>query len=289
MSDDAIIHAGQRLAWIRQLSRHAKAQRDHSAIRFRGRSTTWAELEERSRRLAGALQARSVSKGDRVIPLATNRPEFIEAFLAIGRLGAIAVPLNFRLAPYEIAYLVRNSGARCVNVEDILTSRITEIWAETLDGTRCLVVGVPPEDAGTCAEAYEGAISAAEPHTRDGPDDIREVALIMYTSGTTGRPKGAMLSYENLLAAEHHTDHRIPTRRARRSSCGDIAVVPYSRNQSDSPLPKSRTDDSHRPALLGLPFECRIECLGQGNIRARAHRSHRLCDTQLRPDSRETL
>ena len=81
-------------------------QPDATALRFLGHTTTWGELDRRVTALAGALSRRGVGFGDRVLILMLNRTEFIESFLAANMLGAIAVPVNFRMTPPEIAFLV---------------------------------------------------------------------------------------------------------------------------------------------------------------------------------------
>src|SRR3954449_6778922 len=165
--------------WVDHVARHAFTQPDGVAIRFGDRSITWRELHERVTALAGAFAERGVAPGDRVAILMTNRPEFVEATLAANAAGAIAVPVNFRLAPEEVAYVLRDSGAKLL---------VTE---EALRGT----ADVPVLVAGP---GYEEAIAGAEPAPAAEVDE-RDVALIMYTSGTTGAPKGAMLTHLNLL------------------------------------------------------------------------------------------
>src|SRR3954449_10972322 len=165
--------------WVDHLARHAFRDPDGVAIRFEGRTITWRELHERVGALAAAFARLGVAPGDRVAILLTNRPEFVEATLAANAAGAIAVPVNFRLAPEEVAYVLRDSGAKLL---------VTE---EALRGT----ADVPVLVAGP---GYEEAIAGAEPAPAAEVDE-RDVALIMYTSGTTGAPKGAMLTHLNLL------------------------------------------------------------------------------------------
>lgn len=170
-----------------------------TALRFLGRTTTWADLRTRVQALAGALSRRGVGPGDRVMILMLNRPEFVEAVLAANALGAIAVPLNFRLTPAEIAFLVDDSGARVVITEEVLAPVATGVRniAPLLDTV--VVAGTPSADAAEDAVLfYEDLMNeAAEP---PAPVDIpnEAPALIMYTSGTTGRPKGAVLTHANL-------------------------------------------------------------------------------------------
>src|SRR3954453_24201167 len=106
--------------WVDHLARHAYSRPDEVAIRFEGRSITWRGLHERVGALAGAFAVRGVERGDRVAILMTNRPEFVEAALAANALGAIAVPVNFRLAPEEVAYVLRDSGAKLLVTEEAL-------------------------------------------------------------------------------------------------------------------------------------------------------------------------
>jgi fatty-acyl-CoA synthase len=172
--------------WVDHVARHAYARPDEPAIRFEGTTTTWRELDRRVGALAGGLAARGLAPGERVVVLMTNRPEFLETVLATNAAGAIAVPVNFRLSPEEVAYVLDDSGATVVVTDPLLAPLATAAI-----GARELAVIVAGDD-------YESVITAAA----DRPDvtiDERDVALIMYTSGTTGRPKGAMLTHLNLL------------------------------------------------------------------------------------------
>lgn len=188
-----------RLTWVDQVTKHARSRPDRAALRFRGATTTWAQLDDRSRRLSNALRSRGVGEGDRVLLLMTNRPEFVESLVAINRLGAIAVPVNFRLVAEEVGFLSKNSGACAVVVEESLAALVGTVRSGNEKALPCLVVGDEVTHAGPGAERYEEALSAAEPLAGEGPQDLQSCALIMYTSGTTGLPKGAMLTYENLL------------------------------------------------------------------------------------------
>ncbi len=174
--------------WVDNLARHALSRPDRAAIRFEGRTITWADLHDRVGRLAGALSRLGVARGDRVAVLMLNRPEFVETVLAANRIGAIAVPVNFRLVPAEIAYVLGDSGATVV-VTDPTLAPVAE--AAVAEGPGAIPVLVAGPD-------YEAALRDA-PAAPEVVIDERDVALIMYTSGTTGRPKGAMLTHLNLL------------------------------------------------------------------------------------------
>src|SRR5690625_1119569 len=109
-----------RNTWNNWVAGHALMRPDKVAFRFRGQSTTWRRLDDRSEAMASALARRGVDRGDRVLLLTLNRTEFFEAVLAVNALGAIAVPVNFRLTPPECAYIAQNCGATAVFTEPAL-------------------------------------------------------------------------------------------------------------------------------------------------------------------------
>src|SRR5262249_42386114 len=106
--------------WVDHVARHAYSIPDEVAIRFEDRSITWSELDDRIRRVAAGLAAVGVEKGDRVAILMTNRPEFVEVAIAANMIGAIGVPLNFRLAPDEAAYILSHSAAKVIVTDNVL-------------------------------------------------------------------------------------------------------------------------------------------------------------------------
>ncbi|MBV8930350.1 MAG: long-chain-fatty-acid--CoA ligase [Mycobacteriaceae bacterium] len=188
-------YRSRRQNWITQLARHALMQPDTTAFRFLGKTLTWGELHGRLEALADALSRRGVGFGDRVLILMLNRTEYIESLLAINALGAIAVPVNFRLTPAEVTYLVADCEARVIITESVLAPVASAV--RELDPTLATVIvaGGPTDDH---TLGYEDLLAEhGEPHPPvDIPND--SPALIMYTSGTTGRPKGAVLTHTNL-------------------------------------------------------------------------------------------
>jgi fatty-acyl-CoA synthase len=188
--------------WVDHVARHAHSRPDAVSLRFDGASTTWRALDDRLRRLATGLSARGVVKGDRVAVLMTNRPEFLEAVLAANLLGAIAVPVNFRLAAREVAQLLADSGAT-VLITDAMLAALARVASQGAGGpVKVIVTGLDAAgDAsdGGDVESYEGILARTEPDPPEVEIDERDIALIMYTSGTTGLPKGAMLTHLNLL------------------------------------------------------------------------------------------
>ncbi|WP_433660622.1 fatty-acid--CoA ligase FadD5 [Nocardia sp. CA-128927] len=183
--------------WNNQIAVHAQMRPDAVALRFRDADTTWRQLHERSLKFADALARRGVGFGDRVLILALNYPEYVEAVFGINALGAIAVPVNFRLTPPEVAYIVSDSGAKAIVTDTMLLPLASAVRAQSATLETCFVIG------GTTADGVFGfddvLAEEGDPHTPlDIPEDTP--SLIMYTSGTTGSPKGAILSYANMNA-----------------------------------------------------------------------------------------
>lgn len=188
-------YLARRQNWVNQLERHALMQPGAMALRFLGNTITWAELHRRVAALAGALSRRGVGFGDRVMILMLNRPEFIESVLAANMIGAIAVPVNFRLTPAEIAFLVDDCEAGVMITEPVLAAVAGGVRNITSVLNTIVVAG---DTADENLLAYEELVDEA-----DGPSGQLDIpndspALIMYTSGTTGRPKGAVLTHTNL-------------------------------------------------------------------------------------------
>ncbi|CAM5546788.1 fatty-acyl-CoA synthase [Streptomyces spiroverticillatus] len=154
------------------------------------RSFSYADLHDRSTRLAHVLHARGVRRGDRVAHLGPNHPSFLETLFASGLLGAVFVPLNTRLAMPEIAYQLADSGARILIHHPSVHGTTDNAPGTTLT-TALDLLEVGPD--------YEAALAAAPAATIDEPVSPDDVCIIMYTSGTTGRPKGAMLTHANLV------------------------------------------------------------------------------------------
>lgn len=188
-------YLARRQNWVNQLERHAMMQPDALALRFVGNTMTWADLRRRVAALAGALSGRGVGFGDRVMILMLNRTEFVESVLAANMIGAIAVPLNFRLTPTEIAVLVEDCVAHVMLTEAALAP--VAIGVRNIQPLLSVIVvaGGSSQDS---VFGYEDLLNeAGDVHEPvDIPND--SPALIMYTSGTTGRPKGAVLTHANL-------------------------------------------------------------------------------------------
>ncbi|MEE4496204.1 long-chain-fatty-acid--CoA ligase [Streptomyces sp. BE230] len=192
------LDAARRLSLGAQLTRFAGRHPDRLAFRFEGRELTYAELDGRVSRLARALRARGTGRGDRVAVVMNNALEVLESYFAVVRLGAVAVPVNFRLVAEEIAYVLADSGTSAVLTDAALAPVVTEALARNGRALPVLSTGEGERPEGVAS--YEAAL-AEQP---DAPLIVdvheNEPAFIMYTSGTTGRPKGAVLTHLNLVA-----------------------------------------------------------------------------------------
>ncbi len=163
---------------------------------YLGRTWTWREWNDRVRRAAGALRALGIGRGDVVSFLDKNHPACVEISLAAASIGAANAIINWRSAGDEVDYAVNDSGARVLFVGQELMPTIEEIRDRLTAVER--IVEVTPD--GADGDAYEALIAAAEPYAGDPAVEPDDVCLVMYSSGTTGRPKGIMLTHRNMIA-----------------------------------------------------------------------------------------
>jgi|YNPNPStandDraft_1061719.scaffolds.fasta_scaffold19270_2 acyl-CoA synthetase (AMP-forming)/AMP-acid ligase II len=178
---------------------------------------TYEEVGFRASCLALFLRDRGISKGDRVAILEFNSHRFLEAYYALAALGGILNPLNFRLSAGELAYIIRDSGSRWLlansRFRDLVTGTISHgvplegiVW---MDGASSL-------DSGLDEVEYEEALGEKNRWISPEPVEENQVAHLYYTSGTTGRPKGVMLTHKNVcvhalgtIAELHLTDRDV--------------------------------------------------------------------------------
>lgn len=183
--------------WVRRWS---EVHPQKTAIHFEDRAISYGELHARSEAVASWLQSLGLEKGDRVAVLLDNCPEFIELYLACARLGAIFVPFNFRLATPEIDYLLVNCRPRLFVFRDSLAEKIAPLnLAGYQPPMAAAVVGEKSGDHRVLDYLnISGQFSGERPFVTSslGPSDPEEPQVIMYTSGTTGHPKGAVLTYK---------------------------------------------------------------------------------------------
>lgn len=174
------------------------AQRDpeRMAIAMGDRELTWAQLDDRTSRLAQGLRGLGVGLGDRVAALVPNCVEFCETVLACFKLGATFVPLNYRLAPAELAEIIDRCGATTIVADRTMLDKLLEYDEQSVRRLR-LIVTTAPRDGERLFEEVVAASAPEDPRVSFAGD---HPAFICYTSGTTGVPKGAVLSHRNVLA-----------------------------------------------------------------------------------------
>ncbi len=177
---------------------------DKMAIIFRDQKTSYGEFNRRANQVANALMGLGVQKGDRVALLLHNIPLFPEAYYGILKAGAVVVPLNVLYKSGEIAYIVRDSGAKALLTFAPFAAAALGAAPEAPE-LKHVIVAAPMAIPGALAWGEViGKASDAEPNV---PVDESDLAVLSYTSGTTGRPKGAMLSHGNLLANIESCSH----------------------------------------------------------------------------------
>lgn len=167
---------------------------DRTALIFEEQSWTYGEFAQRVRQIAGVFKERGVCMGDRVAFLVFNQPAFLETMVAANALGAIFVPLNFRLTGEELAFIIGDAGVHTLIVDPGLTGVIEPV----LDRLPCQEY-FEVSDADGRFEALEPALANAAPLKDAVFLGAHDTLLIMYTSGTTGLPKGAMLTHGNFV------------------------------------------------------------------------------------------
>jgi long-chain acyl-CoA synthetase len=175
------------------LATHARNTPDKDAIICGAERLTFRELDESTDRLANALRAQGVEVGDRVAIQLHNTVEFARAFMAATKAGAIAVPVNTRLAPAEIAYILADSAPRAVFFSDETRESFEKAVGDSGSIVR-ITSGAPR--AGE--HGIAALIAAGAPGTPAVPPEFDD-SMIVYTSGTTGKPKGAILTQANSI------------------------------------------------------------------------------------------
>jgi fatty-acyl-CoA synthase len=177
------------------IDRNAAFTPDKPALRYQGQVWSYAVLSERIAALARAMKSQlGVHRGDRVAVLALNSSDYLALPYACARLGAMLVPLNWRLALPEQVFILRDAGVKALFIEAAFDV-VREPLAEVLPETRIVGLDYTPEPGSDLAMLVgAGTGDGREPHV-----DWRAPVLLVYTAGTTGRPKGAVLTQEALL------------------------------------------------------------------------------------------
>jgi fatty-acyl-CoA synthase len=185
------------------IDRNAAFAPDKAAIRFAGAEISYASLAQRIANTARALRSElKVARGDRVAILAANHPDYLVLLYACARLGAMLVPVNWRLAVPEQLYILKNAGAKVLVVEPAFAA-VVEPLRQAAPEARVVGLDFTPPGASSLSDLVTGAAAGRI----ESGGDTTSPLLIVYTSGTTGHPKGAVLRQEALISNAAMSQH----------------------------------------------------------------------------------
>jgi long-chain acyl-CoA synthetase len=183
---------------------HGVERRDHVALRVGDRAITYGELHERTSRVANGLLAEGVDPQDRVAFLDKNGPEYFDVLIGGAKVNAVDVAVNWRLAAPEVAYIVNDAQAKVLIVGEEFVPVLDAIEGDLTTVKKILVVGAHPRHESF--DDWTARHDATDPGLQAGPNDV---ALQFYSSGTTGLPKGVMLTNTNLFTAMDGLSRRL--------------------------------------------------------------------------------
>lgn len=170
---------------------------ERDAMVFDGARWSYEQTYERVNRLANAFRGLGIGKGDRIGILQVNCSQYIEAYFASAKTGAIFVPLNFRAKGEELAYMIGNAGAKALIAGERYLEIVERILPETPTVKQCVCLDAVRKDKFHCYEDLIRSSQADEISEEIGDDDL---TILMYTSGTTGRPKGVPLKHSGFVS-----------------------------------------------------------------------------------------
>lgn len=176
------------------LVKHSKLRPDRVALVYNEKRFTYSELNDRVNRLSNALISNGVRKGDRVNALLFNTNEMVESMFACAKMGAIFVPINYRLSVEEVLYIVNDSRSYHFIYDSRMKALVEELRLKESSLLEYIHVGNHPRENDS---VYEDLIANASNEEHDYDIRLDDVHMMMYTSGTTGKPKGAMLTHGN--------------------------------------------------------------------------------------------
>ncbi|OHD70283.1 MAG: hypothetical protein A2W19_07285 [Spirochaetes bacterium RBG_16_49_21] len=168
---------------------------EHVSVMFEGQEFTNMQMDRAARKLGNALKKLGVQRGDRVIIQCPNCPEVFNAFQAIWRIGAIAVPINYLVAPTETSFIYQDSGANTVISSPDYINQVRAAMA-TAPGVKNIILVSPNPVEGTLH--YSKLVDESSDKLELVPTADDDIAVLIYTSGTTGKPKGVMLTHYGL-------------------------------------------------------------------------------------------
>ena len=196
------------------LRRNAEVMGRETGLVFGAARLTWREVNARANRLANELQRLGIQRGDRVALYARNSHQWVEALFGLGKIGAVAVTINYRLTATEVEYIVSNSGARAILCGPTEVETARQVASRVEEVKWLIGVGV----SGSDVEEYETLVARGAEHepVLAAPLRFDEPAMLLYTSGTTGFPKGAVYTHGSLLVGMFVHVHAIGSRRTHR-------------------------------------------------------------------------
>ncbi len=191
---------------IDAISQHALAQPDATAMLFEGRTTSYGELDRNTNKVANALLALGLKPGDHIAFIGKNSDSYFEMMFGAMKAGMIVTPVNWRLAPPEMVYIVNNAEAPVLFVGPEFSTVVRDLLPKLTTVKHVIAMEKADGDWPAYA-AWRDAQPATAPSV---PIDGNVVAIQLYTSGTTGHPKGAMLSHGNLVNLAGEAYDKLP-------------------------------------------------------------------------------
>jgi long-chain acyl-CoA synthetase len=235
---------------------------EYERLIFEGRAYTNRELYDQSTRLAGALRALGLSPGDKVVVMMTNSPEVFVSYAGIWRAGLIAIPVLFLLESNELRFILENSEAKVV-----LTTPETQFKVAKAVGdlpVRVVVTG-DPHDVPEGALSFETLIATHAPHETITPRQSHDIATILYTSGTTGRPKGVVQTHGNLYANVMNGWNSAKTRRIGETN---LLALPLAHTFGLSALISGFLFGSRSVLMRWFDVECVLQLIDKYRVKA---------------------
>jgi len=190
------LEISKQLVFGQVLVRQARKFPDAEALVFRDKRYTYTQFNERVNRLANGLKDLGIEKDDKVAVLFTNCIEIVESYFAAFKIGAVVVPLNYRLSPRELSYQLDHSDSKALIFGEAFKDTVASIQPELAKVKHYICAGDRGIEGAINYEELLQNHSAEEPLVFVSDDDP---AFIMYTAGTTGRPKGAVITHKNYL------------------------------------------------------------------------------------------
>lgn len=182
---------------------------EHIALKYKDQTITYGQLDEKVSKYATFLSKKGVKKGDKVVLSCLNSPEFIYSYLGIVKLGAIVVPINLLLTLDEMVYVVKNSEAKTMIVHPTILAKLKQgksnkkkaiSWLVEKEISRAIIGAIIGIDLILIDDKFKKTIDSITENKFEEVDDEELISTFLYTSGTTGKPKAAILTHHNLIA-----------------------------------------------------------------------------------------